>query len=170
MNLTAVLAMCYDPVNCHRRKQAGVTLIELIISITVISVALVAILGAFSQSIAKSADPAIRAQAASIAMAYMEEVLLQPYADPAGSDTGGCEEGNNRATYDDVNDYNCINDTTGAKDRNNNLIPGLEGYNVQVSVRPSTLNGAAAQEIVVTTTYDGDANLNVSLTAFRVDY
>lgn len=153
------------------RKQAGVTLVELVISITVISVALVAVLGAFSQSATSSADPAIRAQATAIASAYMEEALLQPYTDPNGADTGSCEEGaGNRAAFDDVNDYSCINDSNGAKDQTGASIVGLAGYNVQMAVVSSTLNGIAAQRIDVTTTYDGIAGLSIKLTAYRTNY
>lgn len=153
------------------RKQTGVTLVELVISITVISVALVAVLGAFSQSATSSADPAIRSQAAAIASAYMEEALLQPYTDPDGADTGSCEEGaTNRAAFDDVNDYSCINDSNGAKDQMGASIVGLTGYNVQMAVASSTLNGIAAQRIDVTTTYDGIAGLSIKLTAYRTSY
>jgi len=150
--------------------QQGLTLIELIISITILSISLTAIISVFANSATNSATPMAREQAIFIANAYMEEIMLQAYSDPS-SESGTCEEGaGNRALFDDVNDYNCINDTNGAIDQNGNLIAGLEAYNVNVDVNADTLNGAVAQRIDVTVTRDGLAGLNIKLTAFRTIY
>lgn len=137
------------------RNQRGLTLIELVASIVIISVATVGLMAAVSAAVGRSADPMIQVQATSIAAAYLEEATLAPVCDPAynpdgdsgttcRSDcttnpcSGGCggsafapESG--RAAFDDVCDYNGLSDA-GAKDRQGNALAGLSGYTVNVSV------------------------------------
>lgn len=151
-------------------RQHGLTLIELIISITIVSISLTAIMSVFSTNAVRGATPMINEQALSIASAYMEEIMLQAYQDPVTS-TGTCEEGSsNRALFDDVDDYDCINDTSGAIDQNGNSITGLEAYNIAVSITADTLNGATTKRIDVTVTHDGLSNISTSLTAHRVNF
>lgn len=152
-----------------RYSQAGATLIELIVSIVILSVASVGIMMVITNTTASSANPMIRAQGTAILQAYMEEILSQPLTDPAGSDTGGAEAGETRANYDDVTDYNGLADNTGARDQSGNLIPGLEGYNVSVSVTDTTLNGSNAKRILVTVTYDGDVGFSLPVAAYRLN-
>lgn len=79
-------------------RQCGLTLIELIVFIIIVSVGLAGILTVFNVTVRSSADPMIRKQMLSIAEALLEEVELQPftYCDPtdatwatAGSATVG---------------------------------------------------------------------------------
>lgn len=145
----------------------GYTLIELIVVIVVVSVALAALLGIFSNSVGRSADPMLRMQAIAIAQGYLEEALLKAYQDPDQAETG-CEEAS-RALYDDVQDYGCINDTGGAEDQFGNTLAGLEAYNVSVSVTATTLGAANAQQVVVTVTHDSHP-VTISLTGHRAQY
>lgn len=145
----------------------GYTLIELIVILVVVSVALAALLGIFSNSVGRSADPMLRMQAIAVAQGYLEEALLKAYQDPDQPETG-CEEGS-RDLYDDVQDYGCINDTTGAVDQFGNTLAGLGAYNVSVSVSATTLGAANAQQVTVTVTHDS-APLNITLTGFRAQY
>ena len=138
-----------------RRTQQGLTLVELVASIVIISVATIGLMAAVTAAVGRSADPMIQIQATTIAAAYIEEATLAPLCDPAynpdGSDatscrnecstrpcSGGCggsvfsaESG--RSAYDDVCDYNGLSDT-GARDRQGNAITSLSGYSVNVSV------------------------------------
>jgi len=151
-------------------SQRGLTLIELTISITILAISLTAIISVFANSATNSSTPMAREQAIFIANAYMEEIMLQAYSDPS-SESGTCEEGaGNRALFDDVNDYDCINDTNGAIDQNGNLISALAAYNVKVDVTSDTLNGAPAKRIDVTVTRDSLNSLNIKLTSFRTSY
>ena len=152
-----------------RKSFTGATLIELIVSIVILSVAAVGILMVITNTTLSSANPMIRAQGTAILQAYMEEILSQPLIDPAGSDTGGAEAGETRADYDDVTDYNGLADTTGARDQQGNLISGLEGYNVAVSVTDTTLNGSNAKRILVTVSYDGDPGFSIPAAAYRLN-
>lgn len=147
------------------RRQHGVTLVELIVAIVVISVGLLGILSAFNVSVRGSADPMLTKQLVSIAEALLEEVQQAPftYCDPddpkaetatssAIGGTGcaalsegvvmGPEAGDVRP-FDNVNDYNGFNalpitDIAGA------AIPGLAGYAANIAVVPVALNGIAA--------------------------
>jgi len=151
-------------------SQRGVTLIELIIFIIVVSVAMTGVLVVMNQSSRTNADPMLREQATAIAQAYMEEVMLQPYSDPDGGETGSCELGETRSTYDDVADYDCTADNNGAVDQNGTVVPGLEAYNVLVNVMNDTLNGDSSRRIDIQVSHDGVAGMAIMLTAHRLDY
>jgi MSHA pilin protein MshD len=60
-------------------RQRGVSLIELIVFIVVVSAAVAGVLAALNVSTRGSADPLIRKQALAIAEALLEEVQLQPF-------------------------------------------------------------------------------------------
>ena len=137
-------------------RQLGATLVELIVSILILSVSAVGIMMLITNVTANSANPVIRAQATAILQAHLEEILAQPLTDPSGTDIGGAEPGETRDTYDDVNDYDAISDTTGVKDQSGSVISGLEGYNVKVDVTDSALNGIASKRIEVIVSYDAD--------------
>jgi MSHA pilin protein MshD len=68
----------------RRPRQRGVTLIELIVFIVIVSVAVVGVLQALRMSSANSADPLRRKQALMIAESLLEEVQLAKftYCDP----------------------------------------------------------------------------------------
>jgi len=59
----------------NRRRHAGLTLIELVISIVVIAFAVTGILLVMNKTTAHSADPLIQDQAVAIGEAYLEEIL-----------------------------------------------------------------------------------------------
>ncbi|WP_428607788.1 type IV pilus modification PilV family protein [Sedimenticola sp.] len=153
-------------------RQRGVTLIELVVSIVILSVAAAGILMVMTQTILSSADPMIREQATAVAQSYMEEILTQPLTDPSGGEVNGPESGETRANYDDVWDYNGLNNSSGALDQNGATVAGLEGYNVIVSVSSTTLGpgaGSPALRIAVTVTHDGLAGINVPVVAYRLN-
>lgn len=112
-------------------KQDGVTLVELLVSIVIVSIAASGVLGVLSMTTAASADPMIRHQAAAIAEAYLEEILLKPLSDPDGIDGEAL-----RADFDDLDDYDGLADA-GARDQFGAPIGGLDDYNVAVAVSPS---------------------------------
>jgi MSHA pilin protein MshD len=68
----------------RHRRQHGITLIELIMFIVIVSVALVGVLSVLNVTTRSSADPMIRKQMLAIAEAVLEEVQSQPftYCDP----------------------------------------------------------------------------------------
>ncbi len=121
---------------CLRQGQGGFTLIEVVMSIIIISIALVGVYLVMNTTTAASADPMLRHQALAVAESYLEEILLKPFADPDGTDGETL-----RSDFDDVDDYHNLNDD-GARDQDNNLIAGLEKYTVQISVTAEDLGGS----------------------------
>ena len=153
---------------CDRSRhvdQSGFTLIEIITTIVIISIAATAILSVFSGTIRSSANPMIQQQAISIAEAYMEEIVLKPFNDPDGT-----EVGESRSTFDDVDDYNGLTDA-GARDQNNSLIPSLGNFTVTVSVANSSLNGIGAADALLITVNVAHSILgSIELTGYRTNY
>ncbi len=134
--------------------QAGVTLVELLVSIVIVAIAASAVLGVLSMNTAASADPMIRHQAAAIAESYLEEILLKPLADPDGIDGEAA-----RADFDDIDDYDGHADA-GARDQLGNLLTGLDAYSVSIAVTPSSglpsvpVSDAIRVDVIVTHTTD----------------
>ncbi len=145
------------------RRQRGVTLIELIVSIVIVGIASSAVLGVIAMTTAHSADPMLRHQAVAIAEAYLEEISLKAFTDPDGVDGEGA-----RALFDDVDDYDGLNDA-GARDQFDNPITNLGAYNVAVAVTPSTalpgVPAAAALRVDVTVSWSND--IDFTLSAYR---
>lgn len=67
-----------------RARQAGISLIELVIFIVIVSVAVAGVLTVFNTVVRHSADPMIRKQAIAIAESLLTEIESQPftYCDP----------------------------------------------------------------------------------------
>lgn len=153
-------------------QSSGFTLIEMVIAIVVLAAAVSGILFSFTQNIGKSSDPMINQQAIIIAQGYLEEILLKPYNDPDGGESGGCEGGETRITYDDVADYACVADTGGALDQFGASFSGLASYNVAVSVSLVNIGvpAVAARRIDVEVTHDTESNMKIILTAYRTAY
>jgi len=148
----------------HPDVQKGVTLIELILSMVIISIAIVGIFSVITLTVRHSADPVVSYQAIAIAETYIDEILLQYYTDPDGSSTG-----ETRATYDDVGDYNGLADV-GAHDQQGALISNLSQYNVAVTVSaPIALtDGVSAKKITVTVSGLGFQDL--ALVGYKTSY
>lgn len=124
--------------------QRGATLVELIITIVIISIALTGIISVVNLTTGHSVDPMVRHQAIAIAESYLEEVLLLPITDP-----DGISAGESRATFDNINDYNALNDI-GAKNQLGAAIIGLELYTINISVQsPVAISGVDMSQIIV---------------------
>lgn len=120
------------------------------------------ILSVVNLSAQHSADPVVRQQAIAIAESYLEEILLLPVDDP-----DGINEGNNRSLFDNVADYDNLNDA-GTTDQNNNAITGLENYTVTVTVNNNVaISGVNMEEVIVTVTRGITA---ISLTGYRATF
>lgn len=140
----------------------GFTLVELLMLISVVSIALVGVLLVFQNTVRGSADPQIYKQSLSIAEAMLDEVLTQPY-------DNGPAAGLPRANFDGVDDYAGYN-SAGIVDLQGNAIAGLADYNVAVAVVPAVLNGVnEAKRITVTVTHPR-ANVSIAVDGYRVRY
>lgn len=146
---------------CTKARARGTTLIELVIAITVIAMAVAAVLGLLSAISIRSADAMISTQAASIASAYLDEALSKAYQDPDGIVEVG------RTNFDDVRDYNFVDN--GARDAAGSLVPGLNQYTVQISAALAPL-GAIPDAIQVDVHVTAPNGAGILLTGFRTNY
>jgi MSHA pilin protein MshD len=148
-------------------KTQGFTLIELILSMVIISVALTGTLMAINTTTRFSADPMIVHQAAAIAESYLDEISSKSF--PSTLPCSSAVPSGGRVNYASICDYKFI--AAGGEvptDQLGNSVSGLGKYKVQVNIDDSTahfqsLTAAASQilriEVIVsnpnmpTTTY-----------------
>lgn len=149
-----------------RNRQTGVTLIELVIAIVIISIAAGAVLMGLSTSIQGSADPMIRHQAVAIAEAYLEEISLKSFSDPDGVDGEG-----SRDLYDDVDDYDGLTDN-GARNQFDAAIADLSDYTVNVTVAASSaLPSIASTDLfLITVQVTHPVNVDISVSGYRANF
>jgi MSHA pilin protein MshD len=139
--------------------QSGLTLIELVIFIVIVSVAVVGVLSVMNFTTQHSADPLVRKQAAALADSILEEILLKDYADPDGVAVTEAS----RALYDDVDDYN---------GKSNAVFTDLPGelatcvIGITVTDGSATL-GVAAKKVTVTVSNGAES---ISMTGYRAHY
>ncbi|MDD5058404.1 MAG: type II secretion system protein [Sideroxydans sp.] len=175
-------------------KQSGISLVELIIFIVIVSVGLTGILLVMNVVTRGSADPLIHKQALAIAESLLEEVELKHFTfcdpDDANAATaagpGGCATtpealgpetiagvtetrtgAGVNGNFDNVNDYNGFS-MTPVVDINGTA--AVTGYTADVAVTPTILNAipaAASLLITVTVTGHGEA---VVLEGYRTRY
>lgn len=128
------------------RRQRGVTLVELVIAIVIVGVAAAALFSAMASIGGRSADPLLHQQSLALAEAYLEEILLQDFLDPASA--GQCPAPPAlRRDYDNVCDYAALVDN-GARNAYGEGLAGLDGYRVSVSVTPVAWNGLPAGDVL----------------------
>ena len=157
--------------SCRGRRCRGISLVELVIFIGIISVGLAGILGVMNYMTRASADPLAQKQALAIAEAYLEEVLAMPFtycdpddvnaataqstaavnpADPTrcavtleAIGTEGETRGSTTMPYDNVNDYSSL--PAGAPASvDGTAIGGLGAYSVSVAVAATALVASSA--------------------------
>ena len=145
-----------------RRSMRGVSLVELIVFVVVVSVGVAGVLLALNMSTRASADPLVQKQALAVAEAILEEVALRPltYCDPddvnattaltAAACTGGAGGANDESRtplgaeagetrtgaatpYDNVSDYNGLA-ISPITDLTGAAIPNLAGYSAAITV------------------------------------
>ncbi len=155
------------------RRQAGVTLVELVVSIVVISVGVAGILAVIARTTSSSADPVVLHQAVAVGEAYLEEILPKDFADPDQPETGGPggEAGEARPTFDDVSDYHGLTDV-GARDQMDSAISGLGAYTVNVTVaNDGSLPGIGAADAKrIDVSVSGPFGVAVTISSYRANY
>jgi MSHA pilin protein MshD len=183
----------------RRDGQAGVTLVELIVFIVIVSVAVAGVLTALDVGNRSSTDPMIQKQALAIAEALLEEVQLQPftYCDPndanaatalsAAGCTGGAggandesqpplgpEAGETRSgatPFDNVSDYNGFSMGPGITDLSGAALPDLGAYSASVAIANQALGAVpSADGLLITVTVTGPSSTTVVLHGYRVRY
>ena len=153
-----------------RDFQRGISLIELIMFIVIISIGVAGILLVMNQVTGHSADTLVRKQALAIAESMLEEVELQDFTKPAVGGFPGPFTAANRASFDCVKDYSGFS-TNGIFSVANSSISGLGSYKVSVAVTDAALGTiAAGSAVLVTVTVTDPQNNNIKLSGYRTAY
>jgi len=160
------------------RCERGMSLVELVMAIVIVSAALSGVLLTFDFGTARSADPMLQTQAQSVARAYLEEIIGQAYDDPDGNESGEV-----RATFDDVDDYHalsnngCVATSSAcpslgdcACDQLGQPVDELPDYVVAVTVSNTTLGAVAARRVDVLVTHAVNPDLRVNFSGYRTSY
>ena len=172
------------------RRQRGVTLVEVVLFIVIVSVAAVGILGVMNLTTQRSADPQLRKQALAIAEGMLEEIELarftfcdpqDPAAETAAGPAGcaipegpGQEAGGVPRPFDNVNDYVAAYGTpvAYATDAQGNAwaAGGGQQYTAWVTITQAALNGLPATESLRIRVRVPYADQEVVLDGYRVRY
>lgn len=129
---------------CEARCQQGTTLVELVITIVIISIAIAGVAGAFSLIAGRSADPLNQTRAVSLAQLYMDEILSKSFADKsrvgggpvdaADADCGNIgPDSESRSSFNDVDDYHNPLDAAPQNSEQDPLT-GYDGFLVTITV------------------------------------
>lgn len=181
-----------------RHSQRGVSLIELIMFIVIVSVALAGILGVMNIVTRNSADPLIHKQSLAIAESMLEEIELMPFTfcdpDDANATTAtvaavaanGCaatvegmgpEPGEVRggaAPFDNVNDYHGFGMAAGAILDIGGNNTGLNGYTLNPILIAQVGNALGlaldADALRISVTVTGPDGLPVIVDGVRTRY
>ena len=128
-------------------RQKGFSLIELIVTIVVTAIALTALGVGLLTASKNSVDPIVSMRAATLAQAYLDEILSKRFDEANGSggvtrcgeigqsacSAVGVDAGETRATFDDVDDYNGL-DETPPRDAFDVAASNYDGFRIQVGV------------------------------------
>ena len=119
--------------------QKGISLIELIIFIVIVSIALAGML-VVNQTIGHSADALVRKQALTVAESLLEEIESRTfYGGPTCTGTLGPDA--SRSSVSTVCDYHGYSTTAGILDfSTNTVVSGLSAYNVSPSIAVVPIN------------------------------
>lgn len=155
-----------------RSKQSGVSLVELIMFMVIVSVAVVGVLQVMNRVTTSSADPMLRKQAIAVAESVLEEIELKAFAKPAGGFAGPFTLAN-RANFDTVTDYNGL--TTGGAGitsaSTGAAVANLGAYNFTVAVVPTALGVVpAAASVLITVTVTDPQGGVVQISGYRTNY
>lgn len=158
------------------KRQIGMTLIEMVMAMVIISIGLAGTLLAFSTVVKNSADPVLEKQMLAIAEEMIDEIVQKPFVPigvAAGNGPKDCTSGSGiapRSTFDDISDYDGYQ-TTGICNIDGDAVPALSGYNLVVAINAAAtlagLPGGSVKKISVTVS-NGRESLN--LNAWRTDF
>jgi MSHA pilin protein MshD len=138
-------------------RSRGFTLIELVVAMLILSIAGLGVTYALSMGLQHQSDALWQSKAVALGESYMEEILARRYDEhsplggvpPCSPATTACaaagtfDDGEARIAYDDVDDYDGI-DEQPPLDANGNARIGYDSYRVTVSVAYPTAVQIAA--------------------------
>ncbi len=174
---------------CNERplaRQRGMTLIELIMFMVIVSVGIAGILGAINVSTRNSADPMIRKQQQAIAESLLEEVQLAPFTfcdpiDPnvrTAASAAACailpaRQVGEARPFDNVIEYDGIALGPPIPDITGTAVPAIAAYSAAIAVAPAALGGIAAASgdaLLITVTVTPPSGPALTQQGYRTRY
>lgn len=148
----------------------GFSLVELIVTIVIISITFVVFFSAIRFLNIQSTNPNQQKQMFFIAQSFMEEIYIKPTTKPTDGFTGPFTS-SNRSQFDSVSDYNGYNEV-GIVNLLNQPIPQLSNYSVSITVSPITLNPGAIPSFEINITVNHiDPNITpLNMKGYKVQY
>ena len=180
-------------------NQSGITLVELVVTIVVLGIALVALSGVLGGGASRSSDITIQIRATALAQAYLDEVLGKRYDEKTrnrgippcrasapfarqctaeasfGFNYGApVETGeNSRSRLDDVDDYHGMDEGDGQtlplQDAQGNTRTGYDNFRVRVAVRYINL-GVGEEEETLGVNNELDDQFDAKLVTVTVSF
>lgn len=149
-------------------RQRGLTLVEMIVTIVILSVALLGIAATLNLGVSQSSNTLFELRATALAQAYLDEILSKKYDERSRNSgippcvatglpgrncnatlgTNGSESA--RTSFDDVDDYDGLDEGVNGsdilRDAQGNARVGYDNFRVQVDVRRIEIAGGEAEE------------------------
>lgn len=159
---------------CIRADQRGISLIELIMFIVIVSVALAGILLVMNVTTKSSADPLVRKQALAVAESLLEEIQLQDFNSADGTNTT-VTLANRSTDYHIVQDYDGFSMPAppGIYALNDPATPvsGLAGYSAIVAIgAPVNIGNPPASAVFITVTVTDPQANQIQVSGYRAQY
>ncbi len=153
-------------------SERGISLIELIMFIVIISIAVAGILLVMNKVTGHSADALVRKQALAIAESLLEEVQLQDFISASGV-PNAVTQANRSSEYHIVSNYNGFATTGIFPVSGVAAIAGLGSYNASVVVTNAALGSitlASASAVLITVTVKDPQGNDIQISGYRTAY
>jgi MSHA pilin protein MshD len=151
-------------------QQRGISLIELIMFMVIISIAITGILLVMNAVTGHSADTLLRKQAIAIAESLLEEVELQDFVSASGVPVN-VTQANRASVYHIVNNYDGFSMNGIYPVNSATVIPGLGNYKASVSVTGSALGAiAAGSAVLISVKVTDPQNNDIQISGYRTSY
>jgi MSHA pilin protein MshD len=170
-----------------KQQQRGLTLIEMVVTIVILAISLVAISSILSSGVGRSSDTTLELRSAALAQSYLDEILGKRFDEnshprgipPCRSNctligSFGPDGGETRAQFDDVDDYDGLDEGEGQltplQDANGDTRTGYENFRVRVSVRYMDIGASGTEENLAVAANDLDDNEDAKVITVTINF
>lgn len=170
-----------------RVAQMGITLIEMVITILLLAIALIALTNVLSSGVGGSADITLQLRSAALAQSYLDEILGKRFDEnshPRGIPpcrtnctllaSFGPDGAETRAQFDDVDDYDGLDEGEGQltplQNSSGEERTGYDNFRVRVSVRYMDLGASGEEEDLAVASNDLDDNEDAKVITVTVNF
>jgi MSHA pilin protein MshD len=169
------------------RDQNGLTLIEMVLTIVILAISLIAISSILSSGTGRSADITLELRSAALAQSYLDEILGKRFDEnshprgipPCRSNctaigSFGLDGIETRAEFDDVDDYDGLDEGEGQliplQDASGLPRTGYDNFRVRVSVRYMDLAAMGTEENLAVAANDLDDSEDAKVITVTVNF